>query len=235
MSFTVARRVAVMVTAAVMFALPTAGAHAGEAPAAPATAAHHRDGGNDRGRGGGGGDGGRGWWKQIRAYAANNGTEGGFWVLTSRGVLGLEGAPSLGSPTTERELVGLAAHPSQTGYWVLDAGGTVHAFGQAQHHGSRRLRAVGMLANSAGDGYWVAGERGMVAAFGTAKPHGRPRGDVTVVGIARREDGADGYVLRTGDGRWLAYPRSKPKPPPTTTPDPKRPDPKTPGPKTPDP
>ena len=56
----------------------------------------------------------------------------GIWLLEANGtVVAKDGAPSLGSYHAESPAVALVATADRGGYWIVDANGTVHPFGDA--------------------------------------------------------------------------------------------------------
>ena len=75
---------------------------------------------------------------------------------------------------TVGDIVGMAATPTDMGYWVVGADGGVFAFGDAPFLGSmvglgqHVTNAVGIAGSAGGAGYWVATAAGAVAGFGTA-------------------------------------------------------------------
>ncbi|MCZ7527111.1 MAG: hypothetical protein M5U14_12450 [Acidimicrobiia bacterium] len=75
-------------------------------------------------------------------------------------------------------IVGMAAAPSGSGYWLVAFDGGIFAFGDAPFAGSLagcELRWVtGMQASPTGAGYWITSAEGRVAAFGDAHHHGWP-------------------------------------------------------------
>lgn len=154
------------------------------------------------------GDHDQGDWSDLVGFAANNGDDGGFWVLTKNGdVFAQRGAPDLGGPKADRHYVAMASHPTRSGYWVLDSKGGVHAFGQARKRGSAHFdHAVGIAAVRSGGGYWVASAHGKVASFGAAPRFGDlSRFDVAVDRITALDE-ADGYYLHTTEDRWIPFP-----------------------------
>lgn len=120
---------------------------------------------------------------------------GGYWIVTrsghvfaygdakyygdtyTLGMTGLSGAKPLNAP-----IVGIAADPSGTGYWLVAADGGVFNFGSAPFLGStytygitgftgkRPLNApiTAMVAAPSGTGYWLIAKDGGVFDFGDA-------------------------------------------------------------------
>ncbi len=111
-------------------------------------------------------------------------------------------------------VVAAARPPVGGGYWLVDAGGSVHAFGGAPYFGSMGTHPpahpiVGMAPSANGAGYWLAASNGQVFGFGGAGSYsspvesgrslGRP-----LVAIAATPDGR-GYWLAAADGKVFAY------------------------------
>ncbi len=112
--------------------------------------------------------------------------------------------------------VAMAPTPDGRGYWLAQAGGGVHAYGDAAYHGSLPgmgidpvAPIVGMAATPDGGGYWLVGADGGVYAFGDARYLGSlPGMGVTpagpVVGMAATPGGR-GYWLLGADGGVFAF------------------------------
>jgi hypothetical protein len=167
------------------------------------------NGNGNNGKGGEWGPGQRGPWTDLVGFAANNGRGGGYWVLTKDGdVYGLKGAPNIVRKPTRRTIVGIAAHPTRVGYWLVDRQGLVTAHGAARNYGRAHLKAaVGIAAHRSGRGYWVAGKSGSVRALGAAGRYGGLNLSRAFVDrIVPRQD-ADGYYLHTTADGWRAFPR----------------------------
>ncbi len=102
--------------------------------------------------------------------------------------------------------------PADTrGYWLADAEGGVHAFGDAALHGAADGLAltspvVGMAPSPTAGGYWLATADGGVYAFGDAAFAGSLAGAGTapIVGIAATPSGR-GYWLVAADGGVFAF------------------------------
>jgi len=100
-----------------------------------------------------------------------------------------EGAPAF---TLNAPLVGIAATPSGTGYWLVASDGGIFTFGDAQFHGSAgglplNRPVVGMAASPDGGGYWLTATDGGIFDYGNALFSGSEGGVVLnkpVVGIA---------------------------------------------------
>ena len=169
----------------------------------------NRDDGGDSNDGNGWGPGRRGPWTDLVGFAANNGRGGGYWVLTKDGdVYAYKGAPHIARKATRRTIVGIAGHPSQAGFWLVDRQGLVTAHGAARNYGRAHLKAaVGIAPHRSGRGYWVAGKSGSVRALGAAGRYGGLRLSRAFVDrIVPRQD-ADGFYLHTTADAWRAFPR----------------------------
>ncbi|HEX3564379.1 MAG TPA: hypothetical protein VHU17_03330, partial [Acidimicrobiales bacterium] len=80
-----------------------------------------------------------------------------------------------GAPGTT--IVGMAATPSASGYWLVGSDGTVFAFGDARWLGSaagQHLNApiVSMTPTASGQGYWLFAADGGVFSYGDAQFYG---------------------------------------------------------------
>jgi hypothetical protein len=112
--------------------------------------------------------------------------------------------------------VAIAPIPNGSGYWEVEANGTVAAFGSAQNFGSLsgQLNSpiVGMASTPDSRGYWLVGADGGVFSFGDAQFFGSTgslRLNKPIVGIASTPDGggywtvaADGGVFSFGDAAF---------------------------------
>ena len=157
---------------------------------------------------------GRGRWAQagpVRvAYAANgyrvaraDGVVAGFGSLPALG--GIGGSP-LSSP-----VVTATDTPDGLGYWLLQANGTVSAFGDAADLGyvHPAAPAVGLAPTPTGKGYWIADASGQVFAFGDAAAHGSLRPGrlppgTRIVAI-EAAPGGTGYWLVASNGALFAF------------------------------
>lgn len=123
------------------------------------------------------------------------------------------GPPPGGSaPTDPSPPAGSPAEPPrqgpQSGYWMLDDGGSVYAFGDAPWLGNASLGrhlAVDIEPTVSGAGYWVVDSAGHVVDRGDARWHGNAgtleRGE-TVTSLSRTKSGG-GYWLFTTRGRVI--------------------------------
>jgi hypothetical protein len=122
-------------------------------------------------------------------------------------------ADDLGAPAgpLNGAVLGIEAHPTRHGYWVLARDGGVFTYGAARFFGSTgalRLFApvVGMAAHRGG-GYWLVAEDGGIFAYGSARFHGSMGGrrlNEPVIGIAATRSGR-GYWLVAQDGGVFAF------------------------------
>jgi len=97
------------------------------------------------------------------------------------------------------------------GYWLADAEGRVHAYGDAALHGSAEglgltSPVVGMAPSPTAGGYWLVTADGGVYAFGDASFAGSLSGTRTapIVGMAATPSGR-GYWLVAADGGVFAF------------------------------
>lgn len=122
------------------------------------------------------------------------------------GVVAFGTAEPRRGPALPTDAVGVAVAADGSGYWVVDATGTVVAHGAARNYGSlgaanRAGRIVGIAAAPGGRGYWLVSASGGVYPFGDAPRLGSlpDAHHSPVVGIAATESGA-GYWLATVSG-----------------------------------
>ena len=122
---------------------------------------------------------------------------------------------------------GATAGSGQSGYWLLDAGGTVYPFGDAAPYGDAAanfaatpaagpssagaapaaipgaaggaVRAVDLEPTPSGRGYWVLDSRGRIHPFGDAAP----LGDVAPGRLSAGEEPATLSATPTGAGYWV--------------------------------
>ncbi len=113
--------------------------------------------------------------------------------------------------TSPNRVVGMAALPNGSGYWEVEANGTVAAFGKAPNDGSvsggLNAPIVGMAAAPDGGGYWLVAADGGIFSFGDAHFYGSTgslRLNQPVVGLAATPDGK-GYWLVAADGGIFSY------------------------------
>ncbi len=118
----------------------------------------------------------------------------------------IAGSVQSGSPT-----VAIAPTPNGSGYWEVEASGTVAAFGSAQNYGSLtgqpNAPVVGIASTPDGGGYWLVGTDGGVFSFGDAAFYGSTgalRLNKPIVGIASTPDGG-GYWMVAADGGIFSF------------------------------
>jgi hypothetical protein len=113
---------------------------------------------------------------------------GGAFSLAGRAGAGL---PTGSGMQLNAPIVGAAAAPDGSGYWLVGADGGVFSFGQVSFYGSTgslHLNApiVGIAATPDGRGYWEVASDGGVFAFGDASFYGSTGGihlNKPIVGI----------------------------------------------------
>ena len=125
---------------------------------------------------------GKGYWLVTKAGFVYGFGDAKFYGDTfSYGLTGLTGSHPLNAP-----IVGIAAAPSGTGYWLVAADGGVFNFGSAGFHGttytlgltgltgSHPLNApiVGIVPTANSGGYWMVGKDGGIFNFGNAGFYG---------------------------------------------------------------
>ncbi len=109
-------------------------------------------------------------------------------------------------------IVGAAALPNGSGYWLVGADGGVFSFGGAGFFGSTgslhlNQPIVGITSTPDGSGYWEVGADGGVFAFGDARYFGSTAAiqlNKPIVGMATTPDG-NGYWLVSADGGVFAF------------------------------
>ncbi len=107
--------------------------------------------------------------------------------------------------------VGIAPLSNGSGYWEVQANGTVGAFGAAQNFGSLtgslNSPIVGMAATPNGGGYWLVASDGGIFSFGNAGFYGSTGSlklNEPIVGMASTRDGK-GYWLVASDGGIFSF------------------------------
>ncbi len=109
-------------------------------------------------------------------------------------------------------VVGMAAVPGGTGYWLADAQGGVSAHGSAVGYGSLSGHPLNapiahIVATPDGRGYWLVAADGGTFTFGDARFYGSMGGqhlNAPVVDLAPTPDG-HGYWLVASDGGIFAF------------------------------
>ncbi|MEM9033451.1 MAG: CAP domain-containing protein [Actinomycetota bacterium] len=141
----------------------------------------------------------------------------GHVVLHSDGRITTRGSGLyLGDPATtiaarRTYAASIESTPGQ-GYWVVDASGGVHTFGDAPHHGdlaglSTAAPIVAIRSTPSLQGYWLVSSDGGLFAFGDARFHGSMGGvplNAPVVDFAPTPSG-EGYWMVASDGGIFAF------------------------------
>jgi ribosomal protein L24E len=109
------------------------------------------------------------------------------------------------------QTVAIAPTSNGSGYWEVEANGTVAAFGSAQNYGSLsgQLNSpiVGMAATPDGGGYWLVASDGGIFSFGDAAFYGSTgslRLNKPIVGMTATQDGK-GYWMVASDGGIFSF------------------------------
>ncbi len=107
--------------------------------------------------------------------------------------------------------VGIAPLDNGTGYWEVEADGTVASFGSAQNFGSLsgplNSPIVGIAATPDGRGYWLVAADGGIFSFGDATFYGSTGSlhlNEPVVGMAATPNG-EGYWMVAADGGIFSF------------------------------
>jgi hypothetical protein len=101
-----------------------------------------------------------------------------------------------------RPIVGMAATPTGSGYWLVASDGGIFSFGNAAFYGSTGAMAlnrpiVGMAATPTGSGYWLVASDGGIFSFGNAAFYG------STGNISLQKPIASMTPTPTGKGYWL--------------------------------
>src|SRR5581483_5435205 len=127
---------------------------------------------------------------------------------TTGGVPSSPGAPGAGGPAPGPGQSGVTASSARSGYWMVGAGGTVYAFGDARWLGNATVpagvEAVDLEPTPSGGGYWVVDGRGTVSPFGDA-----PRLGSLAGGLAPGETVTSLSATPTGRGYWVFTTRGR--------------------------
>ena len=118
----------------------------------------------------------------------------------------------LGHVAIDSPILAVAATPSGEGYWLMEATGRMHPFGDAPNLGSPDLPdaeyGIALAPTPTGKGYWVATQTGGIYTVGDAGFFGSAAGtlgpDVDVVDLAASPTGR-GYWLVDSAGGVHAY------------------------------
>jgi hypothetical protein len=115
------------------------------------------------------------------------------------------GAGTASPPPPPADGGGPPTPPTRSGYWMVEADGRVHAFGDAPHLGDVAASAVDLEATPSGNGYWIVGSAGEVYAFGDASR----LGDARAVSLTDGEAVTSLSSTRSGGGYWLFTSRGR--------------------------
>ena len=145
------------------------------------------------------------------------GTAGGAWSASGGGAPRTVSGPlacygSMAGRALSRPIVGIAATPSDQGYWLVASDGGIFTFGNAGFFGSTgaiRLNQpiVGMAPTPDGQGYWLVASDGGIFSLGDAIFYGSTgamRLNKPIVGMAPTPDGK-GYWLVASDGGIFTF------------------------------
>ncbi|TMK52507.1 MAG: hypothetical protein E6G66_03850 [Actinobacteria bacterium] len=120
---------------------------------------------------------------------------------------GTTAPPGGGTPPTTAPSDVISAS-SRSGYWMVGAGGTVYAFGDAHWLGNATVPAgvgaVDLEPTPSGNGYWIVDGRGTVSPFGDALRLGSVSG-----GLAAGETVTSLSATPTGRGYWIFTTRGR--------------------------
>ena len=135
-------------------------------------------------------------------------------VPTTTSTTAPEGATDPGPTKPPAEDPGFGRAGARSGYWMVDAGGHVHRFGDATDFGgpagnlAAGAAAVDLEPTSTSAGYWVLADDGRVYSYGNATPLGDLAGDLrageVAVSLSATPSG-NGYWIFTDRGRAEAY------------------------------
>ncbi|MEO1062413.1 MAG: peptidoglycan DD-metalloendopeptidase family protein [Actinomycetota bacterium] len=144
----------------------------------------------------------------------------GLWVLADDGsVVGVAPAgdeiESFGDLTEvddPAEPVAIQSTPTGEGYWIVDADGVVHPFGDAADHGDMSDAVLngpvlGLEAHPDAGGYWLVADDGGVFSFGDSAFHGSMGGtelNAPVISMGSTASG-EGYWLVAADGGVFSF------------------------------
>ena len=112
-------------------------------------------------------------------------------------------------PPWSQPVVAMAATANGKGYWLVSAGGSVHAFGDTVTHSpaSPGLSSiVGIAADTATGGYWLVDRSGVVYPYDAADYGSIPAstGERNVSGI-EAQPGGGGYRLVDLGGSMICF------------------------------
>ena len=140
------------------------------------------------------------------AKAVTPATVVGYWAVGSDGkVYNFGDAPKVGEVTSAgKTVIDIEAAPHGAGYWILDAAGTVTAFGPVSYGNIAATdlkageKAVSMSGTKTGAGYWIFTNKGRAFPFGDASKN---IGDVSTLKL--NGDIVDSSPSPTGNGYYL--------------------------------
>src|SRR5450755_1719116 len=129
-------------------------------------------------------------------------------VVPISGSAAVDTLPDTGILVADHFLQDTTAHD---GYWLIDAAGGVHAYGNAPFHGDLAgdplAQPIVGMARTGRNGYWLLGSDGGVFSFGNAAFHGSTGGlhlNEPVVAIAAPSTG-HGYWFVASDGGIFSF------------------------------
>jgi hypothetical protein len=140
----------------------------------------------------------------------------GFWTVSSRGVVSVQGDAVFYGDASQLNLNGSIVSIAPTfdgrGYWLLGSDGGVFSYGDASFHGSTGAQhlnrpVVGMARTPSGGGYWLVASDGGIFSFGNAAFQGSTGAqhlNLPVVAMSSTSDGG-GYWLVASDGGIFAF------------------------------
>jgi hypothetical protein len=147
------------------------------------------------------------YWRAPNTGAGSTWTYSLVGAAIQRPPLGSVEGWAYGSLTTAIEEPGAGPAFAAGGYWMVEADGSVSAFGGAADLGDAGPNAADIESTPSGAGYWVVDARGSVFAFGNAPYLGGAGpllpGEVAT-SISRTDTGA-GYWIFTSRGRALPF------------------------------
>jgi hypothetical protein len=140
----------------------------------------------------------------------------GFWTVTSKGQVSVEGDATFYGDASSLNLNGSIVSIAPTfdgrGYWLLGSDGGVFSYGDASFYGSTgnlhlNAAALQMVSTPDSRGYWFVAADGGIFSYGDASFHGSTGSmqlNRPVVGMAATNDGG-GYWLVASDGGIFAF------------------------------
>ena len=150
------------------------------------------------------------------AAAAPTADGKGFWTVTSRGTVSVQGdATSYGDASSlnlKGSIVSIAPTFDGRGYWLLGSDGGVFSYGDASFYGSTgnlvlNAPALQMVSTPDSRGYWFVASDGGIFSYGDARFFGSTGAwhlNRPVVGMADTSSGS-GYWLVAADGGIFSF------------------------------